>query len=568
MADRASALVPPPSQPYCRFPVLVVFCAALLALATWLFALPRATVTTYIPQDVWGFFDFIHRLDIGHLPHVDFHSPLGGLVFALPFFGFRVTGQLAGSLEIANVAMLTVALPIAAVLLYRRTTTGIAVVFLIALAGVVAIPWAAAESGLFVTHSMFYNRWGWGLVATLFLAALPLAPPIRGGTWTLRIHFVAEALSIGVVLLLLFFIKVTYFLVALSFVVLFGAALARFLRTSLLGLAVFALTLLAVSLATEVVDDYLLDVVRAIDVAHNPDTFRSTPSFARIVETTLPHIALGVLAVGVAGLHRRWAAAQMFYFAFVLASCVALAHQNSQPPFFFALINILIAAAMWCSHGSTHRRLIMVAMCLFLAPTISRQVVASASFHLIARGDFEMFSTDLPRMNNTWFGNRAVNWFAADADESSASAFVWSRRYPAAPTMDLSMGEHLETLRSGVALLRQHGVTSEPVATLDYVNCFPTLLKGAAPRGVIYANHLGRMVNLDMAKRLTFIFGDAVYLMIPKFPLKQDSTAATLDLHREHLASAWRPVAENDHWRLLAKAERAASIGDATEMPP
>lgn len=557
MVEQASALAPRPSQPYCRFPVLVAVCAALLALAAWLFALPRATVTTYIPQDVWGFFDFIHRLDIGHLPHVDFHSPLGALAFVMPLLGFRVAGQLAGSLELANVAMLAVALAVGAILLYRRTTTGIAVVFLIALAGIVVVPWAAGESGLLVTHTMFYNRWGWGLVATLFLAALPLAPPSRGGKlgekWVLQSHFVAEALAIAAILLLLFFLKVTYFLVGLFFVVFFGVALARFLRTALLGLAGFALALLGVWLATGIVDDYLLDVARTVEVARNPGTHRSTPSVARIIQTTIPHIALGVMAVGVAALQRKWTGAQMLYLAFVLASCVALAHQNSQPPFFFALINIFVVAAMSCSCGTPHRRLVMVAMCLFLAPTISRQLVASASFHLIAKGDFEAFATDLPRMNDTWFGNRAINWFAADANDGSVSAFVWSRRYRAAPTMDLSMTEHLETLRSGVALLRRQGVTTEAVATVDYVNCFPTLLKAAAPKGVVYAYHPGRMINLDMASRRTFIFGDAAYLMVPKFPLKQDSTFLVLELHREHLSSAWRFVAENDHWRLFAK---------------
>ena len=558
MVEWASALAPPssqpsqPSQPYCRFPVLVLACAALLALAAWLFALPRATVTTYIPQDVWLFFDLIHRLDIGHAPHVDFHSPFGALVFALPFLAFRGTGQLAGSLEIANVAMLAIALPIGAILLYRRATSGIAIVFLIALAGMVVIPWVG-ESGFLVTHAVFYNRWGWGLIASLFLAVLPLAPPVGGGKWLLRTHFAAEALSIAAVLLLLFFLKVTYFLVGLFFVVFFGVALARFLRTALLGLAVFALALLVVSLATGVVDDYLRDVARAIEVARNPGADQPTPSVYHIIHTTLPHIALGVIAVGVGALQRRPTVAQLLYFAFVLASCIALAHQNSQPPFLFALINVFVAVAASCSQRSPHRRLAMVAMCLFLAPTISRQIVAGASFHLIARGDFKAFAADLPRMDNAWFGNRAVNWFASDATGGSVSAFVWARRHRSEATTHLTMAEHLETLRSGVALLRRQGVGTEPVATLDYVNCFPTLLKAEAPKGVVYVNHPGRMTNLDLAKDRTLVFGDAVYLMIPKFPLRQDSTSWVLDLHRDHLAEAWRQVAENDHWRLLAK---------------
>ena len=567
MVERAPAFAPPSSLEgggagprgraggaNCRFPVLVLAGAALFALAAWLFAWPRATVTTYIPQDVWLLFDLIHRLDIGHAPHVDSHTPVGALDSALAFLAFRATGQLAGSLEIANVSMLAITLPIGAILLYRRTTSGIAIVFLIALAGMVVVPFVG-ESGLLVTQALFYNRWGWGLIACLFLAVLPLAPPMRGGKWLLRTHVAAEALSIAVALLLLFFLKITYFLVGLFFVVFFGVALARFLRTALLGLALFAPALLAVSLATGVVDDYLLDIARAIEVARNPGADRPTPSVSHLIHTTLPHIALGVVAVGVGALQRRPAVAQILYFAFVLASCIALALQNSQPPFLFALINVFVAVAASCSQRSPHRRLAMVAMCLFLAPTISRQIVASASFHLIARGDFQAFAADLPRMENAWFGNRAVNWFASDATDGSVSAFVWARRHRAEVTIHLTMSEQLETLRSGVALLRQQGVGTEPVATLDYVNCFPTLLNATAPRGVLYVQHPGRQMNRTIAKDRNLVFGDAAYLMIPTFPVGQESTSTLLALHQDHLRSAWKTVARNDHWQLLTKIQ-------------
>lgn len=536
-----------------RLVALLCVCAVLVALAATVFGWPRATVTTDVHQDVWGFFDVIHRLQIGHTPHVDFHSPSGALALALPFLGYRAVGQFAGSLEFASVLMAAIALLLAAMLLFRRTTTGVAVVFLIALAGIVVVPKMPGESGLLVTHAGLYNRWGWGLFATLLLAALPPAQTV-GSPKPSRLPFLADALSIAGILVLLFFLKATYFLAGLAFVGCFGVVLAQFRRAAVLGLALFALALLVVSLATGITDDYVLDLWRAAEVSRNPGVHRlPTPSAARVIDYSLVHISLAVLAVGVAALQRRVTAKQTLYFAFVVVASIAIACQNSGLPFLFALINVFVAAAGLCPLGSAHRRLVVLALCLFLSPMVSRHLVTIASFHIVASGDFKMFAADLPRLDDAWFGNRAVDWFAVDDRQDVVGAFLWARRHRAPTHVDLSASEHLATLRSGVELLRRHGVTDEPVETLDYVNCFPTLLNAAAPKGVLIHKHLGRQMNQAIAKDRNLVFGDAVYLMIPVFPLMQDSAAALLAAHREHLREAWKVVAKNDHWQLLAK---------------
>lgn len=540
-------------QPRQRLVVLLCVCAVLIVLAAAVFVWPRATVITYIHQDVWAFFDFIHRLQLGHTPHVDFHAPFGALAFALPFLGYRAVGQFAGSLEFANVFMLAIALPIAAILLCRRTTTGVAVIFLIALAGIVAVPRMLGMSGLLVTHACFYNRWGWGLFATLLLAALPLAQT-DGSSQPSRLPFLADALCIAGMLMLLFFLKATYFLVGFAFVGCFGVVLARFPRAAVLGLALFALALLVVSLATGITDDYVLDLWRVVETSRNSDAHQlPTPSVASVLDYSLVYIALAVLSVGVAALQRRITLKQTLYFAFVVVACVVLAWQNSEFPFLFALINVFVAAAGLCPLGSAHRRLVVLALCLFFSPTVSRNLVAIASFHIVATGDFKMFAADLPRLDNAWFGNRAVNWFAANDHQDAVATFLWARRHRAPKHADLSAGEHLATLRSGVELLRHHGVTDEPVETLDYINCFPTLLNAAAPKGVLIYKHLGRHIDQTIVKDRELVFGDAVYLMIPVFPLMQDSAATLLDAHREYLREAWKVVAKNEHWQLLAK---------------
>ena len=341
-----------------------------LALAVALFVLPAATYTAKVPHDIFGYFDVMHRLSMSQQPHVDYHTPIGWLAYGLPWLGHLALGQFGGALEFGSALMLAILLPLAAVVLHGRASTGPGLLLLFALFAVVAVPWPLSESGLASTQVAHYNRWGWALLTTLLLFGLPARVGEQGARHPLA-RAAVESAAVAALLSLLFFLKATYFAVGLVFVLLFGVALGRFRHTGAWGLAAFLLVVLGVQGAGGWVDDYLRDLLRTYAAASEPgpEARDETPGVLGVLEATLTTLGLAAMACGVAGLAKRLPLRDMLLAAYILASCVALATQNSSAPdVLFALLALFVWMAARCPRGSTHRRLVMAGMWIFLLP--------------------------------------------------------------------------------------------------------------------------------------------------------------------------------------------------------
>ena len=543
----------------CPWPTLAVATGCLLALAIVLFVLPAATYTAKVPQDVFGYFDAMHRMGMGQSPHADFHTPIGWLAYGLPYLGYLALDQFGGALEFGNAAMLAILLPLAAVALRGRTPTGPGLLLLCALFAVVTVPWPLEQSGLVSTQVGHYNRWGWALLTALLLFGLPVTG--RDGKGQGAFRRTLDSATIAALLSLLFFTKATCFAVGFVFVLLFGVALGRFRRTGAWGLVVFLLVVLGVQGAGGWVDDYLRDLLRTLEVVAEPsaDAHAKTPSILGVLYATLSTLGLAAMACGVAGLAKRLQLQDMLLAAYILASCVVLATQNSSAPnVLLALLALFAWMAALCPRGSTHRRLVMAGMWIFLLPAFSRQLLATAVFLMAAHGACPGCASGLPRMEGAWFGGLgAANAFEAGVPQmpSPQDALLWSRRNTLHSHMDLSNAEYLHTLKTGLTLLDDAGHGNEAVAIADYVNAFPVLLDAPSPKGAMLHLHVGRFINRRAAANQVFVFGDANWLMIPKFPIAQETTALILEVQAAHLEAAWEQTAENEHWRLLRRVD-------------
>ena len=540
--------------------MLAMAASGLLALAIVLFVLPAATYTAKVPHDILGYFDAMHRMSMGQQPHVDFHTPIGWLAYGLPYLGYMALDQFAGALEFGNAAMLAFLLPLAAVALHGRVPTGPGLLLLSALFAVVTVPWPLGESGLVSTQVAHYNRWGWALLTTLLLFGLPARAAGGKGARHLLTRAGIESAAIAALLFLLFFVKATYFAVGLVFVLLFGVALGRFRRISAWGLAAFLLLILGVQGVGGWVDDYFGDLLRTHVAATEPgvQVRDETPSVPGVLQATLTTLGLAAMACGVAGLAKRLPWQDLLLIAYILASCVALATQNSSAPnILFALLALFVWMAAHCPRGSTHRKLVMAGMWIFLLPPFSRQLLATAVFLMAAHGACPGCAPGLPRMEGAWFGGLGgANVFDAGVLQmpSPQDALLWSRRNTLHSHMDLSNAEYLHSLKTGLALLdaARHG--NEPVATMDYVNAFPVLLNVPSPKGMMLHLHVGRFINRRSAANQAFVFGDANWLMIPKFPVAIETPALILEVQAAHLKAAWELAGENAHWRLLRRS--------------
>ena len=313
----------------CPWPTLAVATGCLLALAVVLFVLPAATYTAKFSHDIFSYFDAMHRMGMGQSPHVDFHTPIGGLAYGLPYLGYLALDQFGGALEFGSAAMLAILLPLAAVALHGRAPTGPGLLLLCALFALVTVPWPLEQSGLVSTPVGHYNRWGWALLTALLLFGLPLTGRDGKGQGTFRRKL--DSATIAALLSLLFFVKATCFAVGLVFVLLFGVALGRFRRTGAWGLVVFLFVVLGVQGAGGWVDDYLRDLLRTFAVVAEPgaEAQDEPPSIQGVLYATFSTLGLTVMACGVAGLAKRLQLQDLLFAAYILASCVLLATQNS-----------------------------------------------------------------------------------------------------------------------------------------------------------------------------------------------------------------------------------------------
>lgn len=173
--------------------------------------------------DSYHFMDILFRMaEGGQLPHLDFSTPLGILVF-WPIVGFMKLGFPAGAATIlAQGAVALALLPLVVYAAATRMTRGVAWMFGVFTLGLVlSLSYGGANSG--VTISMHYNRWAWGVsFAMLALALLPAKGRERPRL---------EGAIIGVLSGLLLMLKVTYFVTLVP-----AAALAIIYRWGLAGL--------------------------------------------------------------------------------------------------------------------------------------------------------------------------------------------------------------------------------------------------------------------------------------------------------------------------------------------
>ena len=291
-------------------------------------------------------------------------------------------------------------------------------------------------------------------------------------------------MAVGVLLSLMFFTKLTHFAAGLGFVALFGVPRKDSRASALAGTALFAGFVLCVQAAGGWVDDYLRENLRILEVVRTaePEDGNFRPiTLGRIWHGAHGGIAVLILCCATAWFTGRLNGALALHALFAVAACAAVMQQDtSKPELMFALTAFLTRLAATAPAQSPARNVALIGMALHLLPTLSKQVLASGVFGFVAGGAMPAFAADLPRLEGVWIGgpSKSVNAFA-DEDgmavwRSAGDAFRWARTNPQQSGDELSHGEYLDTLRSGLSLLRNAGARG-PVAVVES-SPFPTSL--------------------------------------------------------------------------------------------
>ena len=251
--------------------------------------------------DTWINLDFAERLRQGLTPHKDFASPLGSLyghvlLWATQWFGFSMASVLVKSrLLVALVAL------VPAWLCMQGRVSRMAL-WLIMLLMVLTLLSPRDLNGLNwslffprVSHMAIYNRMGFGLLIPL--AVFAFGPLLQGN----RLLRLLSGIAAGLLLAGLFFVKITFFMVGLAFV-LAGALLIPDRRFTSFVALMTSFILMGLTHALHGVDMglYLQDLKQVAQVNSQNGPLGLTKD--KILEV-LPHVVT----------FTAWAAAVVFF---------------------------------------------------------------------------------------------------------------------------------------------------------------------------------------------------------------------------------------------------------------
>jgi hypothetical protein len=185
--------------------LLVIFIVAVCIARAYAALIASEDFTT----DAFMIFDGAWRIMNGQRPHTDFYSHLGFLTYAPEVVGLWLARGTAYSFGYSQ-ALVAALLGCWAFLLARRRMADVpAILFTLAILLITVAPFAPGFPPLNFGAGMVYNRWGYALLALVFLEAFggrKLLTP-RDEFW--------GGISTGAVLALSFFLKVTVVAAAL-----------------------------------------------------------------------------------------------------------------------------------------------------------------------------------------------------------------------------------------------------------------------------------------------------------------------------------------------------------------
>ena len=522
--------------------------AALLALAglpvlaaAWALLSPDHVLSNAMTWDFVFNLSGAWHVYVGHTPHVDFHEPLGQLNFILTAIGFHLLGPgpfafLVGVVIVASV--LFVASFLAAL---RRLPLLPAAIFVVLVCLLALMPANIGEKPDQYTFAMSYNRYCWG--AFCILALILFVPPRNrsGSDWI--------DIAIGALLLLLmFYLKITYFAAGLAAVAFAVLVQPHVRRRAPAWLGVCALAV-ANALAFHS-HPYLNDILGSTQggavrdglMLHLKNFFAGAGEYA-------PYLAVLAIASWMAWI--GWASPRLpLSIAFLFAIALFLLSQNTQAAGLPSAIVIVLALYDQLRERFAARARdvapLLLTLLIFPSFAIATSAVSIAGYHIKASRSQSLYV----------LGDTNLRGLAVPADERGAFA-SFSRGgidYPLrneagvlVPRYELSQYEYVTMLLEAARLLEQR----EPggIALFDQVNPLPFMLGLQPPRG----GNLWSIWSAPLRPGDEY-FADVRYVLIPKFPTDPNWTAALVAHYEAYLAEHFQRAIESPSWRLLARA--------------
>jgi len=484
----------------------LILCSPLLLLL----ASAHDITINYTYHDVFIPLDAAWRTLQGQWSHTDFFSPLGLAYFWQHGAAAWLWGLDSRLVSRANFVALPFVLIPALMFSWRRLNASSMIVLFVFLTVLIVSPIFLDGPERLVAYLANYNRVGSALCAVTALWALA-APRDRSTAWGL-----ADAVAMGVILLVLVFLKVTFFALAVAMVATGCVVTPRLWRTALVAGFVLAAGVVALELAHRgLLAAYVADLKRA--GAANTVVFRGFYTSEAVFENLVP-IALTVTMAAVAAWiapRQRWALAGIMG---VAAACVLVSTQNFGAFSAPLVVLVMLLAERLRAEDDTGRGL-----------PATRPQLATAGLFAILMATLPFLLTHVIGTFNQARLNRSQGVIVGEGRSDVLRDMVWLS-HPI-ETLAIPKGVTNEEvvkwnpflpydvtnaiLTDGLALLQRDMLANLSIANLSFSNPFPAALHAPPPRGVALWWDEGRTFDVKLLSA-HMVLGDADVVMVPK----------------------------------------------------
>ncbi len=484
------------------------------------------------------------HLHNGHLPHVDFHTPLGALSFELTRIGFLVAGVVPRAALAGPLILVVPALAAGALAAGRRLPVLPAVVFTVYVTLLILMPANAGDHPNAYSLAMSYNRWGWSALTILCLVLFVPPRPNDERRWV-------EPLLGGALLFFLFYLKVTYAVAGYAAVAAALALMPHVRRDWRLWIGVTGATIVNAVLPHN--HAYLADIWTAATSGQ----VRVDPAY-QILSVVANRGEFAVNGVAVLFLvwlwqHGRTAGADVVASLVVLGIGVFVLSQNSQVGDMpVTLVSFfLICRLLWRDHHETMTLVsshaaatVMLAVLIWPVLAVTAETATLTAYYRAARREDRI--AQAPQTN---LRGLAVPADARDLEETlAASSYRVHSPLRDPPLRDpLSQHQYLRSLLDAAALFAGDDTPSR-VLVLDQVNAMPFVLGYPPPRG-------GPLWLLpeQPPRPAEEVFGDVDVVLVPKYSTLARSTVFALDTYGDYLSQSFPSRHDTESWTVLRR---------------
>jgi hypothetical protein len=514
--------------------------------AAWAMMSPPTLFSRTMTQDLLFNLAGAWQVHLGQIPHVDFHEPSGRLSFLLTALGFHLLGP--GPLAfLVNVGVMTAVLFAATfATAIRRLPLLPAVVFIVFASLLALVPANVGDRPDQYTFAMSYNRYGWSAFA--ILALILFVPPQPG-----RRPADLDLCVAGVLLALMFYLKITYFAAGLATVG-FAMLFHRHVRRHWLLWFGVVLLLVANALApwnrpylTDILDWSASGAIRNSLLLH-------FHNFVAGVALYAPYLA----AIAVAGWMWAFGRASFRFpvtLVFLFAVSLGLLSQNSQAlglPTGVVMVLILYDRLRRHFAPVRNRDIAPLLLTLLFFPFFEASCFGASivGYHAEASAEHGLYVVDRTQLQGLAVPEGQHGTFLSFSHTFDYPVRTGRAHMP--PRYQLTDFEYVLSLMQAADLLEKQPPGG--VVLFDSVNPLPFMLgREALPGANLWStwNAPRRPANEYLA--------DVRYVLVPKFSLNPRWTEDLMQLYGDYLADHFTTADDAPCWILLTRTGPAVS---------